>query len=169
MQRETLKKRSKGHCEIKISPECTGKYEHSHHRKMRSQGGTDRVENILGLCSHCHAWIHANPNVSYTLGWLVKSHADESRVEWYPFNWYLHLTREEKSGTVTVHEKPRNRQTWSMKVPKDEQENGYEVFTTLFDQVREQVAPVLGLTPTCPPYYILVAVMVDFLAGKGQT
>jgi hypothetical protein len=133
---------------------------------MRSQGGTDRVENILCVCAFCHDWIHREPAVSYTLGWLVNEWADEIDVEWYPFSRNKSLTRDEKSGTVTVMEKPRNKTTWSMKVPKDEQENGYEVFTTLFDQVRERMAPVLGLSETCPPYYVLVAVMVDFLNDK---
>ncbi len=165
-QRETLRKRSKDRCEIGISRECTGKFEHSHHRKMRSQGGTDRVENILAVDPFCHTWIHAHPEVSYALGWLVKSHDDETEVEWYPFSRRKSLTRDEKSGTVTVMEKPRNKTTWSMKVPKDEQENGYEVFTTLFDQVRERMAPVLGLSETCPPYYVLVAVMIDFLSER---
>lgn len=170
--RESLKERSKGRCEVKISHECTGKAEHEHHRMLRSQGGTDAVENILCTCVFCHRFIHDNPAVASLLGWIVESWEDYTEKKWYPFNWYVNLpskslTREEGTDKVIIEEK-RKRVVWSMKVPKDERENGYEIFDSLLGQARERIAPILGYSETCPPYYILVAVLVDFLRREGK-
>ena len=62
-----------GPCESGMSPDCTGLAVHSHHRKMRSQGGTDEEANILHVCMPCHSVIHSGPEKSYNLGHLVKS------------------------------------------------------------------------------------------------
>lgn len=62
-----------GPCEARASAECTGRADHSHHRKLRSQGGDDSTANILKVCWRCHHTIHANPAESYEQGWLVKS------------------------------------------------------------------------------------------------
>ena len=56
-----------------MSPDCTGTAVHRHHRKMRSQGGTDEEANIEQVCLACHDYIHAHPAKSYNLGQLVKS------------------------------------------------------------------------------------------------
>lgn len=34
---------------------------HKHHRRLRSQGGTDDYSNILLCCTSCHDAIHRNP------------------------------------------------------------------------------------------------------------
>lgn len=39
-------------------PVCGKPIEHYHHRKPRSEGGSNRPENIIGLCRDCHAAIH---------------------------------------------------------------------------------------------------------------
>jgi len=31
-----------------------------HHKKLRSQCGADSEENLITLCTRCHAWIHTN-------------------------------------------------------------------------------------------------------------
>lgn len=54
---------------------------HSHHRKLRSQGGEDEPANLLRVCAEDHAWIHANPSESYARGLLVHSWADPALVE----------------------------------------------------------------------------------------
>lgn len=59
---------------------CTGRGEHSHHRKLRSQGGKDTPGNLLRVCHRCHAWIHAHPAASYTLGLLVHGWDDPDSV-----------------------------------------------------------------------------------------
>ena len=60
-----------GLCEAKASLNCTGRAQHTHHRKLRKQGGDDRPENLLRCCLRCHQYIHANPELSYQKGWLV--------------------------------------------------------------------------------------------------
>lgn len=39
-------------------PFCGKTIEHYHHIKPRSEGGSNRPENLVGLCSDCHARIH---------------------------------------------------------------------------------------------------------------
>ena len=64
--------RSGGSCDIE-HPGCTGRWTERHHRLLRSQGGPDDPELILGLCSAGHRFVHANPALSYEQGWLVHS------------------------------------------------------------------------------------------------
>lgn len=71
-------------CEIMSrESECTGRAEHAHHRKLRSQGGKHTVANIVGICHKCHDFVHGHPAIAYTNGWLVKSTRDPREV---PFN-----------------------------------------------------------------------------------
>lgn len=65
--------RSKGMCELQASPNCTGRGCHVHHRKTRSQGGENSLENLRHACLLCHSFIHAHPEASYAAGWLVPS------------------------------------------------------------------------------------------------
>lgn len=69
-----------GPCESGMSPDCTGRAVHSHHRKMRSQGGTDEDANLLRVCASCHGEIHNHPEKSYNLGQLVKSYREPDDV-----------------------------------------------------------------------------------------
>lgn len=46
---------------------------HTHHRKLRSQGGGDEPANLIRLCLGCHTWAHSNPADAYASGYLVKS------------------------------------------------------------------------------------------------
>lgn len=39
-------------------PFCGKPIEHYHHIKLRSEGGSNRPENLVGLCSGCHTRIH---------------------------------------------------------------------------------------------------------------
>lgn len=43
-----------------------------HHRKRRSQGGTNSLANLLGLCRKDHDEIHANPRESYAWGLMLR-------------------------------------------------------------------------------------------------
>lgn len=70
-------RRSKGNCEA-VGPRflpldgsmdatakaliegCTGHGVHVHHRKYRSRGGTNSLENLINICLNCHDWIHAH-------------------------------------------------------------------------------------------------------------
>lgn len=69
-----VKSRSGGRCEI-VHLGCTGWVEHVHHRRRRSQGGTDDPDNLLGLCRIAHEFVHANPELSFQRGWLLHAAA----------------------------------------------------------------------------------------------
>jgi predicted restriction endonuclease len=56
-----------------------------HHRKLRKHGGTNDIENLMGLCSAHHAVIHQAPQVSYAEGWLI--HAWDDISPW-PERWF---------------------------------------------------------------------------------
>ena len=43
-----------------------------HHKRLRSQGGTNALDNLVLLCSLHHGHVHANPAWSYRHGWLVR-------------------------------------------------------------------------------------------------
>lgn len=53
---------------------------HTHHRKLRSQGGDNSEVNLIRLCLSHHSYIHANPTESYENGWLVKSFDDPALI-----------------------------------------------------------------------------------------
>ena len=43
-----------------------------HHRKRRSQGGTNALANLLGLCNDDHEKIHQSPAQAYDQGLLLR-------------------------------------------------------------------------------------------------
>ncbi len=75
-----LRMRSKGACEARLSRDCVGRGEQVHHRKLRSQGGRDEWEQLLHVCANCHAAIHCDPALAYSLGLLVHAHEDPAAV-----------------------------------------------------------------------------------------
>ncbi|MHC9647376.1 HNH endonuclease [Corynebacterium diphtheriae] len=75
---EAVISRSRGACEAMNSQSCTGLGQPLHHRRMRSQGGSHEVTNLIYVCSGCHQWIHGHPKESYKAGWLVRSVHDPS-------------------------------------------------------------------------------------------
>ena len=66
--REQVAERCGGRCEARVDGVCTGWLEHVHHRRLRSQGGTDDLSNLIGCCNSCHRWAHANPREASRLG-----------------------------------------------------------------------------------------------------
>lgn len=54
---------------------------HTHHRKLRSQGGDNSVENLILLCAAHHTAIHGNVELAYQLGYLVRSWDDPALVQ----------------------------------------------------------------------------------------
>lgn len=62
-------------------------------------------------------------------------------------------------------EAPRNRTTFSVRVPKDEQENGYEILHSLIDLCTSELKERLGRQDDVPAYYTLTAVLHDWLTG----
>lgn len=69
-------------CGVILSDSWPG-YSH-HHRKLRSQGGADTMENLIMLCGSgttgCHGWVHANPLESRNNGWLVSAYWEPAEV-----------------------------------------------------------------------------------------
>lgn len=64
-------------CTVGAASGCTGRAEHAHHRRMRSQGGSDEAENLLAVCHACHDHVHAHPAESYAAGWLIRTEHSE--------------------------------------------------------------------------------------------
>jgi hypothetical protein len=67
--RGVVLKRCEERCEARTAV-CIGNVAHVHHLLRRSQGGGNEPENLLGVCFHCHEWIHANPKEASRLGLL---------------------------------------------------------------------------------------------------
>ena len=50
---------------------CERRVTDAHHVLARSQGGADDLSNGLGLCRHCHRWVHDNRPEAQALGLLA--------------------------------------------------------------------------------------------------
>lgn len=74
---EAVLERAAGHCEACGWP---GSELILHHRKLRSQGGEDTVDNLLGVHPSCHGQIHLHPEHAEFRGWIVKGGADPAQV-----------------------------------------------------------------------------------------
>lgn len=59
-------------CQVRADG-CWGRATQSHHRKLRSQGGTNEPENLLRVCAPCHLSIHVHVADSVERGWIVRS------------------------------------------------------------------------------------------------
>lgn len=56
---ELVRVRSGGRCEIRSSHDCDGfAQEWPHHRKLRAQGGSNSLDNLLDVCFTGHVWLH---------------------------------------------------------------------------------------------------------------
>lgn len=153
---------------------------HRHHRKRRSQGGTDDPVNIMWVSPDNHRWIHDNPKQSYFYGWLVKSFDDPEKIKvrgfaLYEDGWYSAFCEDTKQcpkcqgiGRVPNEPKPEKpkeakpKGVYSFRIPKDALENGHEVVTSLIDSARDHLAPLMGWSETVSPYYVIVAVFHDW-------
>lgn len=72
----------------------------THHRLLRSQGGTHAPSNLVTLTGSGttgeHGWVHANPRIATVLGYMVPSWGDPTQVPIFrvaPYGsglgWYL--------------------------------------------------------------------------------
>lgn len=81
--REALFERCLGYCEKCGKP--LGTDWAVHHRKLRSQGGRDSLDNLLALHHACHNLgtdaVHLNPAHSMERGYIVPRHAEPQMWE----------------------------------------------------------------------------------------
>jgi len=136
---------------------------HRHHRKLRSQGGADTAPNVILIPDSLHAWIHANPQKAYELGLMVKSYDDPADIE---ITIPEELLKKPRTPRERKPEKPRNRVNVTVNVPKDEREDGAGILDDLIQQSREMLAEALGWEDNVPAYFVLVAVLHDWLTGQ---
>lgn len=75
---EAVRRRSGRRCEL-----CRGaRASQLHHRKLRSQGGKHREDNLLDLCPHCHhEVIHRNGPWARRHGLIVGRAYDPETIE----------------------------------------------------------------------------------------
>lgn len=74
-QRKWCEDRAAGRCEAN-TPGCPpGAHwgDQAHHRRLRAQGGSDGIDNLLWVCTDGHTWIHAHPEASYDAGWMLRA------------------------------------------------------------------------------------------------
>ena len=57
---------------------CRHRATHVHHRKYRSRGGTNGVDNLVAMDSDCHRWVHDHPISSNRIGLSLKAGQDEA-------------------------------------------------------------------------------------------
>lgn len=75
-----VRRRSGNRCEVHGCPSAAA---HFHHRKLRAHGD-HRAVNCLHVCARHHQRIHANPELSYMMGWMVQSWLDPEFVPVLP-------------------------------------------------------------------------------------
>lgn len=68
--RPTILERDNNRCVAQIPNCCWNLAIHVHHKKLRSQGGTNLPSNLISLCLACHEFIHSNPDWSKERGFL---------------------------------------------------------------------------------------------------
>lgn len=68
--------RSGGLCEAWLAGVCETRGQHMHHRQLRSRGGKHTVQNVIHLCTACHAWAHSHVKSATGMGLIVSTYAD---------------------------------------------------------------------------------------------
>jgi hypothetical protein len=141
---------------------------HKHHRKRRSQGGGDEPANIIEVPDALHQWIHDHPDQAYEIGLLVHSWEDPEDISIsLPEEVIDTVAKVRKKAKVEKKdEKPRPKVNVTIKVPKDEQEDGAEALRTLIDECRSELLEEMGWQENVPPYFVLIAVLHDWLSGR---
>ena len=140
---------------------------HRHHRKRRSQGGDDSPTNVIAIPDELHNWIHANPEKAYQLGLLVRSTDDPAEIE-ITLPPDLVQMKKTRAKVERKPAPPRNRATIGIHVPKDEREDGAGILDDLVQMARDQLCEAMGWEDDVPPYFVLVAVLHDWLNTDRQ-
>lgn len=132
--------------------------------------GEDPIPHVVGLSRASHDEVTSNEAwIKYEDGVFVWYERDLVREiaepEWRrvgpldPQPGQLYKS-EKKKKRAYKGEKARNRTTWSVRVPKDAQEDGIEVLKTLVELAAEKIP---GRDADTPPYYILVEALSIFV------
>lgn len=140
---------------------------HAHHRKRRSQGGDDSPVNVILIPDELHEWIHAHPEKAYELGLLVRSFDDPADIS---ITLPEDVVRVKRARAKKDPEKKRPRQTYSIKVPVDERENGAEILANLNELCRKELVENEfkgSWDEDVPMYYVDCAVKYDWLTSRG--
>jgi hypothetical protein len=72
--RALVRERAEGLCEL---PGCGAQGVLAHHKRRRSQGGTDHPTNLMWLCLADHESIHRNVAWAEASGYLIRSEAPQ--------------------------------------------------------------------------------------------
>lgn len=129
---------------------------HAHHRQLR-RSGDERPANLLYIGPELHRWIHDHPAEASKLGLIVSQYDDPADVVITIPDKLVKRKPAQKS------EAPRKRTTVSVRVPKDVLEDGEEVLTSLIDTARHRLQKELNHNDDVPAYFVLVAVLHDWL------
>lgn len=79
--------RAAGRCEVLAAHDCDGMATpHPHHRKFRSQGGSNSTANLIAVCASAHHWIHVQlfRHEAVALGLIIPQSVPE-----YPYTGEL--------------------------------------------------------------------------------
>jgi hypothetical protein len=170
-------------------PECTESVADFHHCFPRSQIAGDSwfvivadedgaytgdpIPHVTGLCRAHHedveqhrAWIKLEDGV---FSWWDR--VENTQWAWDMGDWLLLGPLNPQPGSVEGKPKrkkrakqpARKKAVYSIRVPKDEGEDGYEVLSTLVEANRERLATEMGWTDTVADYFVLCAVLSEGL------
>jgi hypothetical protein len=142
------------------------------------------IPHVTGLCRAHHgdveehrAWIRLEEGV---FNWYDRGPSFAVTENWAGImvehevgghNWHLVGPLNPQPGSVEhkpkrkkrAQQPARKKAVYSIRVPKDEAEDGYEVLDSLIDSVRDKYGPELGWTDTAPGYFVVVAALVKAL------
>lgn len=152
-----------------------------HHLVPKSLRGDDVASNIIVLCgdgtrgchgaleNHTGAWEEIAHAVRHSLTPLELQYviAKKSRAfldRMYPAGDTVLCARCKRPvRSQGPREAPRKRKRWQISVP-DDAEDGAEILDTLVEEARKRLAPVLGWNADVGAFYVLSAVLADWLS-----
>lgn len=114
---------------------------HAHHRKLRSHGGDDSYGNLIDLPMELHGLVHANPELAYQHGLLVKSYDDPAAIKpdvsGFAASVGFELKKPKRKNFEQGSEERRKRKRISVAVPMD-RENGGEVWDEILELTKQK-------------------------------
>ncbi len=141
---------------------------HAHHRKLRSHGGDDSYGNLIDLPMELHYLVHANPELAYQHGLLVKSYDDPAAIKpdvsGFAASVGFELEKPKRKNFEKGSEERRKRTRITVAVPMDT-ENGGEVWDETLHEVKRALVG-LGLYESAeriPAYEAVIAALRDWL------